>query len=41
MYFLKNRTTGQKKPDSGIRDMKMGINHARMVQNNIVKELEW
>ena len=30
-----------KKPDSGIRDMKIGINHVWMVQNHIAKELLW
>ena len=30
-----------KKPDSGIRDMKIGKNHVWMVQNHIAKELWW
>ena len=38
---IPNRYELFEKPDSGVRDMKICINHARMVQNNIVKELEW
>ena len=30
-----------KKPDSGIRDIKIGIIHVWMVQNHIAKELIW
>ena len=34
-FLLENWTTGKKTPDSRIRDMKIGINHVRMVQNII------